>query len=1276
MDFRILGPLEVVSETGPVVLPKGRGRALLALLVLRAGEVVTAERLIDELWGEMSPPTANKSLHNLISDLRRRLGASGDGGGRPSVLVTSGPGYALRIDQEQVDAHRFRQLLDEAPGAPAVERAVRLRAALELWRGPALADFTYEPFAQTDIAVLEELRLTTIEERVDADLVLGRHAAAVGELEGLVSDHPFRERLRAQLMLALYRAGRQADALHVYQAGRRALVEELGLEPGPTLVDLERAILNQDPALESSTEPVNDGAAVEPVIGTEPWLAAQRKTVTIAYIELAESTTARDTDPETLRLLLVHCVEVATTILDRHGGSVEGFIGGVIVAVFGVPTARGDDALRAASAAIELHEALAALHAASESERGVRLVARIGVNTGEVVVEEPASGPAAVSGDAVRLAARLQQAANNGEVLLDEATRQLLGDAARVESVATPVFDRRGRPATVWRLVGLTPGALARASDRSHPLVGRRGELTRLHAVFQHTVRQRRASRFTVVGEAGVGKSRLALEFVETLVGEVEVLSCRCPAYGKGVTFWPLRELVLQAAGDRGSEGIADLLSRHHDAMSIAAQIAGAIGLRDEHEAGKDLFPAVRRMFETLAHSRPAVVVVDDAHWAQPTFLDLLDYLVETLQATVLIVCLGRPELVDQHQGWAADPAAALTLQPLPRHDSERLVIDGLAGRLVPDGVVAQVVQMAQGNPLFIEQLLAALRDEGKLRLPPSVHALLAARLDRLGPAERDLLRCASVIGTEFSLEALTALVPRRAHPFLSRHLDALQHKQLIHPSRRAFLGEGTFAFRHELIQQAAYRSTTREARANLHQELADWLEGEDAPELEEVVAHHLEQAHEERRQLGLDDEATRALAQRAGQRLAHAGLRAYRRFDMTAAENLLSRSRALLPADHPQRYEILRRLSEAYPTLGRLPDAEAVLAEMLEDPNLYEDARLRPRLRLEQLRIRLIAGPDPVRQDTIRAEVARAFEVLEPLEDDVGMSQACYLLATMHQRSGQIRELELIGLRGLEHAQRSGDLREVLGALWWPAWALVAGPTPVPNAIGSCEELLRVGRIPHFGVMTDLARLKAMLGEFDTARELVLRARRGVLELIRVRRALAVLAHRAAEVEILAGDLEAAERTLRHGVEVALDVGERDQASQIAAELSRVLSSRGAIQEAMTFASVSRRHAPAESVAAQALWRVATARALALAGESGDAGPLAREAITLVPADMLNLRAEVHLDLAETLLVTGQHQAALSPTREAASIYERKGNLVGARRARALHEGFATPMP
>ncbi|MFW6204446.1 MAG: BTAD domain-containing putative transcriptional regulator [Actinomycetota bacterium] len=1240
MEFRILGPLEVVDAQGPVDLPRGRGRGLLALLILHAGQVVPAERLVDELWNGMPPPTAMTALHGLVSTLRRRLEPRRHHGENAALLQTRPPGYLLAAEPEQIDAGRFRRLLDDARGAPPKDQAALLRAALGLWRGPALADFTYEPFAQAEIASLEEMRLTAVEERVDADMALGLHRKLIGELEGLVAQHPYRERLHGQLMLALYRAGRQADALQAYQNGRRILIEELGIEPGPALVDLEKAILHQDPSLDTQPLP-------ETEIADKAWLPPGRRIVTVVFAELAESGQADDdaADPEVVRRMVTRSFDAARRIVDQHGGAVQGLVGGVVVAVFGAPTAHEDDALRAVRAAAEMRDA-------HEATLEAGLAVRVGVNTGAVVVGDPETG---MSGSAVTMAARLQQAAEEGEVLVGGTTRRLLGEAARVEPVAARVVDRRGRPADVWRLICLVPGVPARSVAGDEPAVGRAEEMGQLRAAFQRTVREGRAHRFTVVGEPGVGKSRLAAEFAATVGAQARVLTGRCPAYGEGITFWPLREVVLQVTRER--DGIADLFGGEEDGERIAAQVAGLIGLGEEAGTGRELFPAVRRLFEVLAGEQPLVVVVDDAHWAQATFLDLIDYLAAAVRAPVLVVCLARPELLDTRS-----TAAPLVLEPLSRSDSERLVQSRLGDRVVQDELVTRVVEAAEGNPLFLEQLLAATDDETELRVPPSVQALLAARLDRLGPAERDLLRCASVIGVDFSVTGLTSLVPDEARPFVERHLRSLVAKKLVRGS------SGRFGFRHVLIQLAAYRSITREVRSALHERCARWLERQPGAELEELIGYHLEQACQQRRQAGLADEAAGKLAAEAGERLGSAGLRALGRYDMAAAGNLLSRARTLLPPDHAQRSQLLRRLVAVCPALGWLDVADAVLAELHEDARGRSDVRQEQHIAVERLRIAMVAGPDPTSLDAIRHSAERVFEAFRGWDDPVGMSEACYVLASVHLRAGRMHDLERAARRGLEYAQRSGDVREMLGAPWFILFALAAGPTSVPAAIRRCEDVLWVGRTQHPGALYVLAMLRAMLGEFDQARRLAADARQVVVEQLRVRRTLAGVARATAEVEVMAGDLAAAEQQLRPAVDILLGIGDRDQATQAAAELSRVLAARGNAAEAAAYASVSREQAPAESVTAQALWRAATARAVG----HHEAGRLLREAADLVPPDMLNLRADLHADLAETLSAAGQPEAALAAAREAAGCYERKGNVVGARRARRL----ATDLP
>jgi DNA-binding SARP family transcriptional activator len=312
-----------------------RERKLLAILLVRANEVASTDRLVHELWGDDAPKTAVPAVHNAVSRLRKGLG--------DTVVQTRSPGYILEVSTDELDAARFEQLLSEAVGPPE-DAAERLREALALWRGPALADFAYEPFAQSAIARLEELHIVAIEERIEADLVLGRHDVLVGELGSLIIDHPFRERLRRQLMVALYRAGRQADALGAYQEARRVLGDELGVDPSPALKELERAILQHDPSLMAADE----GAAVAPALPAE-FVGERRRTVTVVLADI-EPMSGPAIDPEAFRSAISRCLGVLRGALERYGAVVERFTGDAVIGIFGVPRVHEDDAMRAVRA--------------------------------------------------------------------------------------------------------------------------------------------------------------------------------------------------------------------------------------------------------------------------------------------------------------------------------------------------------------------------------------------------------------------------------------------------------------------------------------------------------------------------------------------------------------------------------------------------------------------------------------------------------------------------------------------------------------------------------------------------------------------------------------------------------------------------------------------------------------------------------------------------------------------------------------------------------------
>jgi predicted ATPase len=377
-------------------------------------------------------------------------------------------------------------------------------------------------------------------------------------------------------------------------------------------------------------------------------------------------------------------------------------------------------------------------------------------------------------------------------------------------------------------------------------MFGRQGELTRLRSALRRVVTSGTVWRLTVLGDAGIGKSRLARELVSSIGADANAITQRCPAPGEGVAFLPVRETLIEAAGLLGWRGLHRLLADDHDGHHVAPEIATAIGLRAEPESVAVLFPAVRRLLEALASRRPLVIVLEDLHWAEPTFLDLVDYLAREATERIFLLCLARPDLVERRPEW--ESTDVVELEPLSTAEVGSLVVHR-AGSIGPD-VVRRIVEISEGNPLFAEQLLVALGDGPVGAVPASLGGLLTMRLDRLGPGERDLLRCASIVGLEFGLDAVSGLLPPDATPFLERHLKSMEQRRFIQRT-----GPITFRFRHALIRMAAYQSIPREDRAALHERFAEWLgrtAPDSTPELQEVLGHHLEQAMDHRRASGI----------------------------------------------------------------------------------------------------------------------------------------------------------------------------------------------------------------------------------------------------------------------------------------------------------------------------------------------------------------------------------------------------------------------------------------
>ena len=546
-------------------------------------------------------------------------------------------------------------------------------------------------------------------------------------------------------------------------------------------------------------------------------------------------------DPESLSQVMARYYEAMRAVVLHHGGTVEA-VGDAVHAVFGVPAAHEDDALRAVRAAAGMHAALAELNQRLATDGRVRLELHTGVNTGEVVAGDPNLGSLVV-GDAVNLAARLEQAAGPGEILLGRGTWSLVRDAVEVEPpqvVAVP-GRRDGEPA--YRLLAVRPGTAGRARRLDAPFVGRASELQLFRWAYERAANEAALHLLTVLGGPGVGKTRLVLEAAAGLAGDPAVLVGRCLPYGNGSTFWPLAEVVRQAAGiglddppAAARAKLAAVVEADPDGALVAERIGQLIGLEAAPAPIEEAVWSTRRLLEALAAGRPLVAVFDDLHWAEPTFLELLEQLAETThEGPILLVAVARPELLEQRPGWAGGRPNALSvlLEPLGPDESGALLTGLAGGGALPAEATERICRAAGGNPLFIEELLAALVEEGRLRrrdggwevagdlaasgIPPTIQALVAARLDRLDGRDRDVLERAAVVGLAFEQDTVAELSPEAARAEVPDRLRGLVRRELLRTAPARLPAEAGYQFRHLLVRDAVYQAVPKGVRAELH---------------------------------------------------------------------------------------------------------------------------------------------------------------------------------------------------------------------------------------------------------------------------------------------------------------------------------------------------------------------------------------------------------------------------------------------------------------------------
>jgi class 3 adenylate cyclase/tetratricopeptide (TPR) repeat protein len=955
------------------------------------------------------------------------------------------------------------------------------------------------------------------------------------------------------------------------------------------------------------------GAALE----AAPAPREQRKTVTALFCDVTGSTAlGESTDPEALRALLARYFERMKGILEAHGGTVEKFIGDAVMAVFGVPQVHEDDALRACRAAVEMRDALPDLD----------LQARIGLNTGEVVA---GTEERLATGDAVNVAARLEQAAQPGEILIGEGTLELVRDA--VESEPVERLELKGKAAAVaaHRLRAVL-GELERAHVTR--FVGRRTETELVQAAWRRASEERACQLITIVGEAGVGKSRLVAEALASI--PARVVRGRCLSYGDGITYWPVVEVLKRLDALPSDE-------------TAASALQSLLGENDRTTSAEEIAWAFRKLLEEQA---PLMCVFDDLQWAEDTLFDLIEHVaLFSGGSPLLLVCMARPELSQRRAEWEI----SVRLGPLPREAVDELIPDGIG-----DELRERIERAAGGNPLFVQEMVAMASDsEDEVVVPPNLQALLGARLDQLATDERAVLERGAIEGEVFHRGSVQAL---SGNGQVTERLAALVRKALVRPDRSQLRGDDAFRFRHLLIRDAAYDALPKATRAELHERFALWLveHGADLVELDEILGYHLEQAWQYRKELGLDPDPD--LARRAKDHLVSAGRRAILRADFLAARVLLVRASALVPEDLIEwfqfelvdvEFHLNARESErmAHALAGRARLAEDELGELTA--------------RLLEAQEQMSTSPEGA-YDRIQPLARELIERAEALGDDHALYYGSFALAVgCHVRGlydTQVRHADTsaeaarrLGLRHLETATvRFGGAGRLFGS-----------SIPMPEVLAWVETQEGAGIRDH-GISITKGSSLNLLGRFDEARavtsDLCVRLEeQGANFILGLTKGLLCT-----EIELLAGDPAAGVVVGEEGCSLLESAGDRGYLSTALCTLGECYYELGKLDEAYALGVKSEELGATDDMSNEERWRHLRAKVLARRGEFEEAEKLAREALAI------SQRAQ-HTDansletLGVVLELGGTREEAVAAYEQAVTLFDQKGIVPGAERAR-----------
>jgi class 3 adenylate cyclase/tetratricopeptide (TPR) repeat protein len=1021
--------------------------------------------------------------------------------------------------------------------------------------------------------------------------------------------------------------------------------------------------------------------------------ADSRRVVTIVFSDLKGSTTLGEAlDPETLRDVVSSYFDAMRGALERHGGTVEKFIGDAVMAVFGLPRAHEDDAMRAVRATRDMQGALHGLNTKLYDRWNVTLENRTGVYTGEVVAGDPATGQRLVTGDAVNTAARLEQAAAPGEILIGDTTFRLVRDRVQAQIVAPLDLKGKTRRLRAYRLIDAD--VPASNTGRTYvDLVGRNDELRVLEDTLDRVVTSGAPELVVLIGDAGVGKSRLLQEFRDRTSDRARSVMGRCPSYGEGITLLPFAEVVREAMqihehddADVIRHKLERTLGGHPERLTVSARLEAILGVRRESLTLDELFWAMRKLMDHLASDRPLVVIFDDVHWAEDPFFGFTDQLKTAVRERVLIVCATRKDLFVDRPNWPRS-GVLVSLEPLSTDDVDDFIAIEFGD--VSEDLKRRIHAATGGNPLFIEQTvamlfeegsvvredgrLAAIRDVSDLAIPPTISALLAARIDRLPDEERSILERASIVGQVFSRAGVHELCA----PELRHGADALLSSLVL----RGFVeNDGsdphgvTLRFGHVLIQEATYEGILKKHRAELHERFSSWLESSQPAhaENEELIGYHLERAWRYRMELGLRDERTHSLGRRAGRCLGTAGERALDRGDIGAASNLLSRAIAVNPDDGPAlRWTI--DLGAALREAGHLDEAIETLERAMASARATGEVRMAYRAEIERFEVDQKLDP-PGWTDSAAAAADRMIPELEGLHDYRGLAKAWRMVSWVLGWRGDLRGWDEASLRSIEYARLAGDRREEIEVVAGLSIAAAYGRTPADEGVRRCVEILRQvegNRRAEAFVTGCLALAQALVGDIDVARVSSRRCWDGMRDIGAIVH-LSSLIGEEALIERLAGDPLAAERVIRErtGELEAFGVG---VPLYLNAELGRALCDQGRYGEALSLVELgydpSQASAPVDHHGQSLRGRV-----WAHTGRIDEALADTSEAVeSLRNTDEVVVLGEVLIDHADVLALAGRRDESLAAAEEAIGVWSEKRSPVGVAMVERAMASYAT---